>query len=172
MNIYAIDIFTMVLQSPTSTTEEIDVGRDLRWIPKYIENRPSSSSYKLQRETLSFILRPAAVHHDIYEEFLISAMTMKDQAMLFSNHFRINYYEGTIDGIVISGSRQTCQRHVKEFARGIGLFLEGVSYETHLPRIDYIATKVSSFEEFDRLVLQEPTTRQWFRNSSLRTMLL
>lgn len=102
LNIYAIDIFTMVLQSPTPITEEIDVGRDLRWIPKYIENRLSSSSYMLQRETLSFILRPAAVHHDIYEEFLISARTMKDQAMLFSNHFRINYYEGTIHGIVIS----------------------------------------------------------------------
>ncbi|KUL88887.1 hypothetical protein ZTR_03512 [Talaromyces verruculosus] len=106
-----------------------------------IDNRPAVWSYTVQRETLSFIVQHAAMLHGVCED----------------NKAR--------------GSRQLCQRHVRELARGIGLLLEGVSYETHLTRIDYIATTVSSFEEFNRLVLQGPTTRKWFRNSTLRTTL-
>lgn len=53
---------------------------------------------------------------------------------------------------------------------GVELLLEGISYETDLSRIDYIATKVSSFEKFDLLVLQGPITRRRFQNSTLRTV--
>lgn len=89
--------------------------------------------------------------------------------MLFSNHFLINYYEGTIDGIVISAVWSYVINILGNLP-GVGLLLEGISYETHLSQIDYIATKVGSFEEFNRLVLQGPTTRRRFQSSTLRTM--
>lgn len=106
---------------------------------KQIDNRPTIWSYALQRETFAFILKHAAMLHDVYKD----------------NKAR--------------GSRKLCQRHIKELARGIGLLLDGISYETQLSRIDHVATKASSFEEFERLVLQESTTKKWFRNSTLRT---
>jgi hypothetical protein len=109
---------------------------------RFIDSLPAEWSPTWQKRTLDLILRDAKV---------ICEVKHKNQTQ---------------------GSRQLCENHVRELAREVGLQLKGSSYEVLLSRLAYIASNISSCEEFELKILHDPKSGEWFCDQKQRAELL
>lgn len=101
---------------------------------RFIDSHPIKWSLTWQKRCLDLILRYGKVLHDAH------------------------------DASRSKGTRYLCEKHIMELARGVGLRLQGSSYEVLLTRLAYITKQVSSYGEFGRKILLNSKLTWRFRN--------